>query len=269
MTTTGPPTRIDTTRPHGARVYDYLLGGKTWFAVDEAAGSDLLSVLPTARSVTRTNRDFMARATRTLAAEYGVRQFLDIGTGIPTEPNLHQVAQREAPDARVVYADNDPIVLEHAKALMRGTPQGRTAYLSADVREPERILRSPEVAEVLDLGRPVALSLLALLHFLPDEDGPYEIVERLRDALPPGSFLVLSHCTADMDAAAMERAVRVYHERGMRTQVRDGDQVRRLFGDFELIEPGLVMPHEWRPDPDTTVLTPAESSFYAGVARKA
>ncbi|WP_326687588.1 MULTISPECIES: SAM-dependent methyltransferase [unclassified Streptomyces] len=258
---------IDTSRPHGARIYDYLLGGKTYFDVDVQAGEDLLKVLPTARSVTRTNRDFMARVTRTLAAEYGVRQFLDIGTGIPTEPNLHQVAQRVAPECRVVYTDNDPIVLEHARALMRGDAQGRTAYLPADVRDPDRILRSEAVRRVLDFERPVALSLLALLHFLPDGDGPYEIVTRLRDALPPGSFLVLSHCTADFAPEAMAEGVRIYHERGMHTQVRTEAEIRRFFGDAAFLEPGLVMPHQWRPDPDTEVLTPAESSFYAGVAR--
>jgi trans-aconitate methyltransferase len=271
MTTSGRP-EIDTSRPHSARMYDYYLGGKDWYPVDEEAAEKVLTVCPQIRHTARTNRSFMHRATRTLASEYGIRQFVDIGTGIPTSPNLHQVAQEVAPDARVVYADHDATVLEYAHVLMRSTPEGRTAYISADVRE-DAILDSPVLREVIDLDKPVALSLVALLHFVPDENKPYEIVSRLLDQLAPGSFLVLSHCTSDFDAAAWQGVKKIYDAGGTTVQLRTKAEVERLFEGLELLTPGVTAAHEWRSE-NTGELTAAEAdvlrsaALYAGVGRK-
>ncbi|MFJ4921607.1 SAM-dependent methyltransferase [Streptomyces sp. NPDC088725] len=260
---------IDTTKPHSARMYDFYLHGKDYYEADKLAAAKVEKVFPTVQICARTNRLFMHRATRWLAEEAGLRQFLDIGTGIPTRPNLHQVAQRAAPDARVVYADNDPIVLRHAEALMRSTPEGRTAYIQADVRDPESILAARELHEILDLSRPVALSLNALLHFVPDEDHPYDTVRTLLDALPSGSYLVLSHCTPDFDREMIDRVLDVYHGGGIPAQVRTEAEVRRFFHGLELVEPGLTVPHRWRPDGETLAGATDEAvSFYAGVARK-
>ncbi|MGW4750413.1 SAM-dependent methyltransferase, partial [Streptomyces sp. NPDC004290] len=190
---------IDTSRAHPARVYDWLLGGKDNYPVDEAVGETLP---PEARDAARQNRAFMHRAAAYLAAQ-GVDQFLDIGTGIPTEPNLHQIVQRAVPTARIVYADNDPIVLRHAEALLRSTPEGRTAYIQADAREPEKILAA--AGDTLDFAQPIALSLVALLHLVADEDDPYRIVAELLRPLAPGSCLALSHATGDFDPEAWER----------------------------------------------------------------
>jgi hypothetical protein len=271
MTDHGPAaSHIDTTHPHPARMYDYYLGGKDHYEVDEKAAAHVIDVYPAIKICARTNREFMHRATRWLAGEAGIRQFLDIGTGIPTEPNLHQVAQSVAPDARIVYADNDPIVLAHAQALLRSTPEGRTAYIEADVREPERILTAPELHQTLDLSRPVALSLNALLHFIPDEDHPYDLVQQLVNALPSGSYLVLTHCTPDFDPQTWEKVIRIYHEGGIPAKVRSLTEVTRFFDGLKLVEPGVEVPHRWRPDPDQppAEVTDAEVSFYAGVAQK-
>ncbi|MBH5333604.1 SAM-dependent methyltransferase [Streptomyces pactum] len=264
------PGQIDTSRPHPARMYDYYLGGKDHYEVDQDAAAHVMAIYPSIKTCARTNRSFMHRATRWLASEAGVRQFLDIGTGIPTEPNLHQVAQAVAPDSRVVYTDNDPIVLAHAQALLHSTPQGRTSYIQADVREPERIVNAPELHETLDLSRPVALSLNALLHFVPDEFKPYDIVGRLVDALPSGSYLVLSHCTPDFDPETWAKVVEIYRQGGIPAQVRSRAEVQEFFEGLELVAPGVEVPHRWRPDDaaEATGVTDAEVSLYAGVARK-
>lgn len=265
MTASG---EIDTSKPHSARMYDYYLGGKDWFPVDREAAEQVKKVFPMARTGARANRDFMHRATRHLASAHGVRQFLDIGTGIPTAPNLHQVAQAVIPECRVVYADHDPVVLEYADALMRSsTPEGRTAYVQADVRR-DRVLETREVRETLDLDEPVALSLLALMHFVPDEDGPRELVRSMLDRLAPGSFLVLSHATADFDGEALLKQVKeIYGKGGTPLRVRDEEEIRSFFDGLEMIEPGLTPTHRWRPDRPTT-MSDAEAFFYAGVARK-
>ena len=271
MTDLGHPAvdEIDSTKPHPARMYDYYLEGKDYYEVDKAAAAKVESVLPTIKITARTNRLFMHRATRWLAKEAGIRQFLDIGTGIPTRPNLHQVAQEAAPDSRVVYVDNDPIVLRHAEALMRSTPEGRTAYIQADVRDPKGIIGSERLHHTIDVNRPVALSLNALLHFVPDEDRPYEIVAYLLDALPSGSYLVLSHCTPDFAPDVWEKAVDIYHRGGIPAQVRARDEVVRFFDGLDLVEPGVVVSHKWRPDGEPQDgLTDAAVSIYAGVARK-
>ncbi|QPP05558.1 SAM-dependent methyltransferase [Streptomyces bathyalis] len=261
---------IDTSRPHPARVYDYWLNGKTHYEADVAAGDRVVQVWPGVLLGARLNREFMHRATRWLAREAGIRQFLDIGSGIPTEPNLHQVAQAVAPETRVVYVDNDPIVLRHGQKLLRGTPEGRTAYVHADFTEPETILEAPELRETLDLGRPVVLSLIALLHFITDERGAYDIVRKLMDALPSGSYLVVSHATADFDPDLLTRVAEAYQSSVAEGQIRSSSEVSRFFDGLELVDPGVVVAHRWRPDdgesqPD---ITDAEFPVYGGVARK-
>ncbi|NLU69375.1 SAM-dependent methyltransferase [Streptomyces sp. HNM0574] len=263
-----PP--IDTSRPHSARVYDYWLNGKNNYEADAVAAERVARIWPGVKLGAQLNRAFMRRATRWLAAEAGVRQFLDIGTGIPTEPNLHQVAQSVAPDSRVVYADNDPIVLQYAQALLTSSLEGRTAYVHADVTEPEQLLESPELRETLDLGRPVALSMIALLHFLTDERGAYDLVRRLLDPLPSGSYLVLTHATADFDPDLLTRVSEAYQSTVTEGQIRSNTEVARFFEGLELLDPGLVVCHRWRPDPSEPQpdITDAELSVYAGVARK-
>ncbi|MEV4330954.1 SAM-dependent methyltransferase [Streptomyces sp. NPDC049597] len=260
--------RIDTSRPHPARVYDWYLGGKDNYPVDEELGRQIMGVDGTARHVARTNRWFMQRVTRWMAREAGVRQYLDIGTGIPTEPNLHQIAQAAAPESRVVYADNDPIVLTQAEALLRSTPEGVTDYIQADVREPERILE--QACETLDFTRPVSLSLVALTHFLDDDDRPYDLVERLVAALPPGSHLVLSQLTADLDPDAVLRGVQMYSAGGVTLVPRTHAEVSRFFDGLELVEPGVVQLTRWHPElaVDETVDEDAVISLYGAVARK-
>lgn len=262
--------RIDTTRPHPARMYDYYLGGKDHYEADRLAAEKIVAINPHATIGAHANRMFMHRATRWLAAEAGIRQFLDIGTGIPTEPNLHQVAQQVAPEARVVYADNDPIVLTHARALLRSTPEGRTAYIQADVREPGKILDAAELREVLDPGKPVALSLIALLHFVTDEMGAQTIVRRLIEALPSGSYLVVTHGSADFSPETAARAVATYKEAGIPLQARSRAEVAAFFEGLELVEPGVVPSHRWKPDPDQEYsdITDAQGGGYGAVARK-
>ncbi|MFE9390813.1 SAM-dependent methyltransferase [Streptomyces sp. NPDC006784] len=273
MTAEGNPPGIDTTKPHSARMYDYYLGGKTHYEVDVQAAEAVIATVPFAGAMARANRDFMIRATRWLASEAGVRQFLDIGSGIPTEPNLHQVAQSVAPEARVVYTDSDPIVLQYAQALLHSTPEGRTTYLQADAAKPESIADSDELHATLDLSSPVALSVNALFHFVPDEWGPYEILTGLLDRLPSGSYLCLSHATADIDdpaLAALGREVEeIYAKGGTALRLRDRSEVGRFFEGLELVEPGIVMAHDWRPEPGRTEeLEEGQPSMLAGLARK-
>ncbi|GAA1097675.1 MULTISPECIES: SAM-dependent methyltransferase [Streptomyces violaceusniger group] len=270
-----PNTPLNQGRPHSARMYDYFLGGKDNYVADREAAAKVLTLWPGVMIAARTNRAWMHRAIRFLAAERGIRQFLDIGTGIPTRPNLHEVAQGIAPEARVVYVDNDPIVLAHAQALLKSRPEGRTAYVHGDITEPETVLASPDLTEVLDLSQPVALSLVSLLHFVPDEWGPYDLVQRLVDALAPGSFLVLSHITPDFDPEATQKTVQVYHSGGIQGKIRTRDEVERFFTGLEMVEPGLEVPHRWRTDlaetdshVETGDVTDEEVSFWAGVAQK-
>ncbi|MFB7914386.1 SAM-dependent methyltransferase [Streptomyces sp. NPDC056061] len=258
---------IDTSRPHPARMYDWFLGGKDNYPVDEQMARQLLTVDARGRDMARVNRAFMHRATRWLAG-HGIRQFLDIGTGIPTEPNLHQIAQRTAPDARVVYCDNDPIVLAHAAALLRSTPEGATEYIQADARRPDVIIE--EASRVLDFGRPIALSLLALLHFLDDADGAAELVDRLVDRLPSGSYLVLSQTTGDFDPEGAEKASALYRARGMTLRLRSHAEFSAFFHGLELVEPGVSLSADWRPElgEAVDVLGDRPIPGYAGVARK-
>jgi hypothetical protein len=255
-------------------MYDYYLGGKDNYAADREAAEKIKEVFPSIATTARLNRAFMHRASRWLAGEVGIRQFLDIGTGIPTPPNLHQVVQRTAETSRVIYVDYDPIVLAHARALMTSTPEGRTAYIHADVTKPERILDSPELRETFDLSKPVAMSLIALLHFVPDALDAYGIVRRLFSSLPAGSALVLSHATGDFDPATMRKAEEIYRSNGIAFQGRGKEEVERFFAGLELAEPGVVVSHRWRPD-DAGVprigaaeIDDADVSMWVGVALK-
>ncbi|MFD5862465.1 SAM-dependent methyltransferase [Streptomyces chartreusis] len=238
-------TEIDTSKPHPARMYDWYLGGKDNYPVDEAMGQQMLALDPRVPVMARVNRAFMHRSTRWLARQ-GVRQFLDIGTGIPTEPNLHQVAQRIAPDARVVYCDNDPIVLAHAAALLRGTEEGVTEYLQADVRDPDAIVEGAR--KILDFSAPVALSLVALLHFVSDEDGAHELVDRLLSELPSGSHLVMTHATADFTPEESAAATEKLKAAGVTLALRSREEFTRFFDGLELVPPGVEVPHQWHPD---------------------
>ncbi|MET8472107.1 SAM-dependent methyltransferase [Streptomyces sp. NPDC006422] len=246
--TSPTPPRIDTSKPHPARVYDWYLGGKDNYPVDEALGRQITAMEPTAKYGARHNRWFMHRAIRMLAARRSVDQFLDIGTGIPTEPNLHRIAQRAVPAASVVYVDNDPIVLAHAEALLHGTPEGTTRYLQADAREPETIL---ELARgILDFERPIAVSLIALLHFIPDEQGAYDIVRTLVDALPSGSHLVLSQLASDYDPERTREAVEMYAAGGVTLVPRTREEMTKFFTNsgLELLDPGVVWLPDWHPE---------------------
>ncbi|MEU4389325.1 SAM-dependent methyltransferase [Kribbella sp. NPDC023855] len=270
---TGVDSRLDLSVPHSARVYDYFLGGKSNFAVDRAAGDHLLQAFPGFRTAAQSNRMWMHRAAR-FVAERGITQFLDIGTGIPTSPNLHEVVQEIVPEARVVYADNDPIVLAHSRALLVSSPQGETAYLEADVTDPQAILDSEEVRTVLDLSKPVALSLVGVFHYLPDELKPYEIVQQFVDALAPGSYLIFSHCTPDFAPAMWEQAIQVYKADGGDAQVRSREEIERFFTGLEMVEPGLEVPYRWHPDEETVdlverrIFTDVSCSLWVGVAKK-
>jgi hypothetical protein len=263
------PSEIDTSRPHSARMYDYYLGGKNHFAADRVAADKVLAGMPTSRTFARENRDFLGRAVRYLAGEAGIRQFLDIGTGLPATNSVHEVAQAVVPECRVLYADNDPLVLVHARALLTSSPEGRTAYVQADLRDPAAILADPVTREVLDFGQPIALMLVAVLHFIQDEDRPAEILKTLIDALPSGSYLVATHLSGEHDRAAMEAAAQAYQRAGVRGQARDSDDFARLaFPGLELVPPGVTLVSEWRPEEEAVRPAPAEVNCYGGVARK-
>jgi S-adenosyl methyltransferase len=260
------PVAFDTSVAHMARVYDYWLGGKDNFAADREAAQQAIAANPGILTDVRANRAFLAHAVRYLAGECGIRQFLDIGTGIPTANNTHGVAQSVAPGCRVVYVDNDPVVLSHARALLTSDPAGATDYIDADLRDTREILDS--AARTLDFGRPVAVTLLAILHLIPDADDPRGIVGTLMAAVPPGSYLVISHPAGDIRTAAVaEMARRVNARLGpTRGTMRDQAAVTRLFGGLELLDPGIVQPQLWRP---AGSIPEAEVAVWSGVARKA
>jgi S-adenosyl methyltransferase len=262
--------RIDSSTAQPARRYNYWLGGKDNFAVDRASGDEILKTFPTARIAALENRRFLQRATRFLAAEAGLRQFLDIGTGLPTADNTHEVAQRVAPESRVVYVDNDPMVMAHARALLTSTAAGRTTYIEADLREPDRILADTDLLDTLDLSRPVALMLVAVLHFVPGEGSALPIVRGLLDALPSGSYLVATNSTKDFLPAEMAQAYDAALAAGV-TNIwpRDRAEFTALFDGLELVDPGVTAVSEWRaasePGPRPSA---AQVAMYGGVARK-
>ena len=250
-------------------MYDYFLGGKNHFAADRETAETVLATAPTTRVSARENRAFLGRAVRYLVAEAGIRQFLDIGTGLPTANNVHDAAQAVEPSARVVYADNDPLVLAHARALLTSSPEGRTAYIQADLRDPAAILSSSAVGEVLDFSQPIGLVLVAVLHFIHDESKPAAAIATLLDALPSGSYLAASHVTGEHLPAEAAATTRAYRSSGVPLQVRDSDEFAALaFSGLELVPPGVVLVSEWRPEDNGPRPTPAEVSVYGGVARK-
>ena len=265
---------VDQTKPSIARVYDYLLGGKDNYAVDREIGDVFKKDLPGSVAIAFANRAALIRAIREIATTTGVRQFVDLGSGLPTADNVHQVAQRYAPDAKVVYADNDPIVLAHSRALLVSTPEGRTAYLEADVTDPQAILQSDEVRDLIDFSKPVALSIVGVFHYLPDHLKPYDLVRQLVEPLAPGSLLIFSHCTPDFAPELWERAMVVYKADGGDAQVRSKEEVTQFFEGTELIEPGVVSPFRWHPDAETQRLvdkgefTDIMCSLWVGVGRK-
>lgn len=254
---------FDITVASPARVWNYWLGGKDHFAADREASEKVVAAYPSLPRIARATRRFLVDVVSLLTETYGVRQFLDIGTGLPTEDNTHEVAQRLAPDSRIVYVDFDPSVLRHAQALLTSTPQGRTDYVQADLRDPGTILG--EAARTLDFSKPVAILLIAVLHFVPDADGPHEIVRRLLDAVPPGSFLVVQHAPSDIKGDEMAECARQYNEASSAAiGARTRDEVARFFDGLEMIGPGLVdLPQWWsseEPDRDVT--------SYVGIGRK-
>jgi len=258
---------VNTAVAHSARFWNYMLGGKDNYAIDREVAEQILAVIPSFRDTVRAERRFLVRAVRYLAGSAGVRQFLDIGTGLPTADNTHEVAQAAAPESRVVYVDNDPMIMAHARALLTSTPQGATDYVHADLREPNTILQ--EAARTLDFTRPVALMLLGILNFITDTDEAHAIVDRLLDELPSGSYLVISHPTAEVDGEAMRASMRLWNKQGAAPIVaRSRQELIRFFDGRELLEPGVVSCSLWRPDCSSTLSGPVEVFHFSGVGRK-
>jgi hypothetical protein len=259
---------IDTSTAHPARRYNYLLGGKDNFQADRASGDELARLNPAIKIAALENRAFLQRAVG-FVAEQGIRQFVDIGTGLPTADNTHEVAQRIAPESRIVYVDNDPLVLVHARALLTSTPEGRTAYLEADLREPEKILNDPALGETVDLTQPVGLVLVSVLPFVPGDDVAGPIVRTLLDALPSGSYLVLSHATFDtLDPEVADKYWEMFRAGKSDIWPRTEAEFRSLLAGLEPAEPGVVQVHEWRPRPDATPRAAKDINNWAAVARK-
>ncbi len=259
---------IDTSVAHSARIYDYILGGKDNFEADRRAAGAAMKANPNLATGMRENRALMRRMTAFLAGEAGIRQFLDIGTGLPTSPNMHEIAQSLRPDSRILYVDNDPIVLTHARALLTSNAEGTTAYIHADLRQPEKVLSDPRLMETLDLSEPVALMMFGVLHFIPDEDDAYGIVRRLVAALPSGSYLAIQHPTQDFYPEGVG-ADRSYRSAGIAFQYRARAEFERFVDGLELVPPGIVPMTEWRPEGDTTDgPSPAQASAYAALGRK-
>ncbi|MGW8889182.1 SAM-dependent methyltransferase [Streptomyces sp. NPDC055749] len=258
--------RIDTTRPHTARIWNYWTGGKDNYPVDREAGDQIRRLHPGIGDYARADRLFLGRAVRHLTAEAGIRQFLDIGTGLPSADNTHEVAQRVAPESRVVYVDNDPLVLAHARALLTSSPEGATDYLDADLRDVDTIL--DRASRTLDLTRPVALMLLGVVIFIEDDEESYTVVRRLLDALPAGSHLVLSHTVTSPSMPDVDAAVAFWNEHGTpRLTQRTPDAVGRYFDGLELLEPGVVSCSRWRPEEEAGPM-PEEVAMFGAVGRK-
>ena len=262
------PQDINTDVAHPARVYDYWLGGKDNFPTDRALAEHIMEAIPTMRTMAAANRAFLSRAVRYLAEEAGIRQFLDIGTGIPTSPNVHEVAQAVTPDSRVVYVDNDPIVLAHARALLTSQEAGETSFIGADLRQPKSILDHPTLTSTLDLSQPVAVMLVAVLMYFRDTDNPnpFEMVTTLLEAMPPGSYLAITHPTADFNPEAMGGAVAAAERSGVTLVPRNQAETEEFFAGLDVVDPGVTPVLSWRPDkpPDD----PRSAYYWAGIARK-
>ena len=261
------PPGIDTGKANIARVYDWWLGGNHNFRADQDAARAMITIEPNARAIAQANRAFLGRVVRFLAAEAGIRQFLDIGSGIPTENNVHQVAQQTAPDSRVVYVDSDEVAVAHSRLMLEDNPDA--TIIRADVREPDKILADPETQLLLDLTKPMAVFLVAVLHFLPETDDPARIVATLREAMAPGSYLVICHACRDERPDLASSFETVYNSRvTAHLNMRTREQIMSLFDGFTLLEPGLVWIPQWRPDsPEDVPEDPARYWALVGVAR--
>ncbi|WP_405825504.1 SAM-dependent methyltransferase [Streptomyces sp. NBC_00838] len=262
-----PADRTDTTRAHAARVYDYILGGEDHYPVDAEAGDAMCRHWPALPVHMRENRRFMHRAGDFLAREKGVRQFLDIGAGLPTSPNLHEVVQGVAPESRVVYVDNDPVVLAHADALLDSSPEGATAYVDADIRNPDAVTRNPGVRELLDLDQPVGLMVIGVIHFIrPPEDLP--LVRRLLEPLPSGSYLAMTIGTGDFAPEQVGRVAEEYERQNMPMVLRDLPTATSFFDGMHLVEPGVTQAHKWRPGAGQLDVDDRDVAMYGAVAYK-
>jgi hypothetical protein len=263
------PGDIDISRPNVARIYDYLLGGKDNFAADREAAMRLIAATPDMAGVVRDNRAFIGRAVRYLAGEAGIRQFLDLGGGLPTQTNVHEMAQEIAPDACVVYVDNDPVVWAHGQALLANGD--RVAMVHADLRKPAEVLQHSDVLGLLDLAQPVAVVCTSVLHFVPDEEEPHRIIAEYRGHMAAGSYLAITHgplVTAEEDPTGIVGSVTsVYHQASAQLHVRSLPEIRRFFDGFDLVDPGVVWINEWRPDPGVPAEGPPQS-LRGGVGRK-
>jgi hypothetical protein len=262
-----PAGQIDTSRPHPARMYDYYLGGQDNYAVDREAAQEIIDTAPDVVVGARANRDFLRRAVRFLA-ESGVRQIVDIGTGIPTSPNTHEIAHAVSKDVRVAYVDNDPIVGAHAGAQLLGS--GHTGFFLGDMRDPASILQHPTIGELIDFDRPVALLLVSVLHFVRDDEDPVGMIAAYRDALPAGSYLVISHGTADFHRDKVDAVADIYKKKGVTANfsARSHSEVLTFFDGFDLIEPGLVQVSLWRPDTELDPDEVVRTGVYGAIGRK-
>jgi hypothetical protein len=268
------PPEIDTSVPHSARIWNYWVGGKDHYPADREVGDEIAKMFPSIVAMARHDRAFLVRAVRYLAGEVGIRQFLDIGTGLPTMDNTHEIAQRVAPDSRIVYVDNDPLVLTHARALLTSTPEGACDYIDADLHEPDRILEA--ASRTLDFSQPVALMLVAILLHITSDEEAYAIVRRLVEPLAPGSYLVIVHDTADIHGEEIRTAMQYFMDQGGEPLVaRSREEISHFFNGLELVEPGVVTTSRWRPEPkqfgeaeETEAEDTEEVAQYAGVARK-
>jgi hypothetical protein len=262
------PPDVDTTVPHPARIYNYVLGGRDNYASDRAAAERMLMEWPALRTAMRQNRRFMYRAVGYLAAERGIDQFLDIGTGIPAPPDLHEIAQDIHPTARVVYVDNDPIVFVHAQARLTSSPQGRVACIQADMREPDTILDAPELHATLDFDRPIAVTILGVIYTVTDNQQAYDLVQQYLRPLPSGSTLALSTVTTDHKPPSAVKVLAEYNARGIPMRAHTKAEVERYFDGLDLVEPGVVLVHRWRPDAESTGVLDIDNGMYGGVAVK-
>ena len=265
-TPNGSQSQIDTTRAHTARIWNYWLGGKDNYPIDREVGDQIRQLHPDIGTYARADRLFLGRAVRYLASEAGISQFIDVGTGLPTADNTHQVAQRVTPESRIVYVDNDPLVLVHARALLTSTPQGATDYIDADMHDPDRILE--EAARTLDFTQPIALTMLGVVIFISDDGEAYSIVRHFLDALPSGSYLVLSHTITSPAMPDVDAAVAFWNEHGTpKLTQRTPEQILRFFDGLELLEPGVVSCSRWRPE-TTPWGEPNEVAMFGGIGRK-
>ncbi|MFA1548962.1 SAM-dependent methyltransferase [Actinomadura chokoriensis] len=261
------PSNVDSSVPHTARVWNYWLGGKDNYIVDRELGDQIQAVLPDIVASARADRGFLGRAVGHLAGEAGLRQFLDLGTGLPTAGNTHEVAQGIAPEARIVYVDNDPLVLTHAQALLTSTPEGATDYIESDAREPEKILE--QAAATLDFGRPVAIMMLGILNFITDDDQAHQVVDRLLDAVPSGSHLAIAHPTGEVDGEAAQQAVDMSNQAGVAPmRLRSRAELESFFDGMEILEPGVVSCSRWRPAVSDPARLPKPVYQFCGLARK-